>query len=62
MGTYINNASTAKHHLLVYAGAEMIVINDLSHIHAPERKYGFGYSPTAAIKDYVSFRASVKRK
>lgn len=62
MGTYINNASTARYNVSVYRGSEMIVINDLSGAHAPGRKYGYGYSISSAIRDYASFRASVKRK
>ena len=60
MGHYIENATTRRARVLVYAGDEMLVVTDLSGSGMPNQKYVL-YSSSAAARDFVSKRAAYRK-
>lgn len=60
MGHYIENATTRRARVLVYAGDEMLVLTDLSGSGIGNRKYVL-HSPTSAVRDFVSKRAAYRK-
>ena len=60
MGHYIENATTRRARVLVYAGSECMTLTDISGIGAPNQKYVM-YSPSAAARDFVSKRAVYRK-
>ena len=60
MGRYIENATTRRARVLVYAGTEMISVTDLSGSGLLPCKYVL-HSPTSAVRDFVSKRAEYRK-
>ena len=60
MGHYIENATTRRARVLVYAGTEMISVTDLTGSGLLPCKYVM-HSPTSAVRDFVSKRAAYRK-
>jgi hypothetical protein len=60
MGHYIENATTRRARVLVYAGTEMLTVTDLSGSGMPNNKYSL-CSVTSAVKHFVSRRAEYRK-
>ena len=60
MGHYIENATTRRARVLVYAGSEMLVVTDLSGSGMPNVKYGL-CSVTSAVKHFRTRRGEYRK-
>lgn len=60
MGYYIENATTRRARVLVYAGTEMITVTDLTGSGLLPCKY-IMHSPTSAVRDFASKRAAYRK-